>query len=173
MRLDLPGQLESEMVGYRIAPGSAALRGTPLPRQVRLAMVVRDGRILLAEDCGALAAGDYAYFIAPGSHAPRLDWLFADGSDAREAEAETFGSFMLPGDVPLGELAKFYGLSLPARVSKYTAAQLFDERFDRDPQVGDRLAFGRAILVVRSLADDRVAKIGLRFAGVGERLISG
>ncbi len=173
IRLDLPGQLESEMVGYRIAPGSAALRGTPLPKQVRLAMVVRDGNILLPQDCEALAAHDYAYFIAPGGHAPRLDWLFADGSDAREAEHETFGSFLLPGDVPLGELAKFYGLPMPRRVAKYSAAQLFDERFDRDPQVGDRLAIGRAILVVRSVADDRVAKIGLRFAGVGERLISG
>jgi hypothetical protein len=32
---------------------------------------------------------------------------------------------------------------------------------------------GRAILVVRSLRDDRVAQVGLRFAGVGERLLSG
>jgi len=173
IRLDLPGQLESEMVGYRVAPGSAVLRGTPLPGRVRLAMVVRDGKILLPQDCGELHPDDYAYFIAPGSESPRLDWLFADGSDAREAEHETFGAFMLPGDVPLGELAKFYNLSLPARVQKYTAAQLFDERFDREPQVGDRLAFGRAILVVRSVADDKVARIGLRFAGMGERLISG
>jgi NhaP-type Na+/H+ and K+/H+ antiporter len=40
-------------------------------------------------------------------------------------------------------------------------------------QVGDRLMLGRAILVVRSLRDDRVAQVGLRFAGVGERLLSG
>ena len=173
VRLDLPGQLESEMVGYRVAPGSAALRGTDWPGQVQLAMVVRDERILLPADAGPLQADDYAYFIAPDAQAPKLDWLFADGSAARQAEQDTFGSFILPGDVPLGELAQFYSLPLPKRIAGTTAAQLFDERFDREPMVGDRLAIGRAILVVREVDDDRVSKIGLRFAGVGERLISG
>ncbi|TAK39244.1 MAG: potassium/proton antiporter [Lysobacteraceae bacterium] len=173
VRLDLPGQLESEMVGYRVAAGSAALHGTALPGQVQLAMVVRDGRILLPAEAGALQADDYAYFITPDEQAPRLDWLFADGSAARQAEQETFGSFILPGDVPLGELAQFYGLPLPRRIAGSTAAQLFDERFDREPMVGDRLAIGRAILVVREVREDRASKIGLRFAGVGERLISG
>jgi cell volume regulation protein A len=173
IQLDLPGQLEGEMVGYRIAADSSALRGGQLPVQVRLAMVVRGGRILLPEECASFAADDYAYFVTPGGHAPRLDWLFAGGRDAREAEQDTFGSFTLPGDVPLGELAKFYGLRIPKRIARATAAQLFDERFDRDPQVGDRLAIGSAILVVRNVEDDRVTRIGLRFAGVGERLISG
>jgi cell volume regulation protein A len=173
IQLDLPGQLESDMIGYRIAPGSAVLRGAQLPGGVRLAMVVRAGRILLPGECGDFGADDYAYFIAPSGQSLRLDWLFADGSDAREAEQDTFGSFILPGDVPLGELAAFYGLSMPRRIVRTTAAELFDQRFDRDPQVGDRLAIGRAILVVRNVRDDRVAKIGLRFAGVGERLISG
>jgi cell volume regulation protein A len=173
IQLDLPGQLEYDMIGYRIAPGSAALRGVELPGRVRLAMVVRAGHVLLPEECGAFAAHDYAYFVAPGGQAPRLDWLFADGSDAREAEQDTFGSFILPGDVPLGELAKFYGLPMPTRIARATAAQLFDERFDAQPQVGDRLVIGRAVLVVREISDDRVTRIGLKFTGVGERLISG
>jgi cell volume regulation protein A len=173
IQLDLPGQLEYDMIGYRIAPGSAALRGAQLPGRVRLAMVVRGGEVLLPGECGAFVAQDYAYFVAPGGQAPRLDWLFADGSDAREAEQDTFGSFILPGDVPLGELANFYGLPMPARIARATAAQLFDERFDAQPQVGDRLAIGRAVLVVREVRDDRVTRIGLKFTGVGERLISG
>ena len=48
IQLDLPGQLEYDMVGYRIAPGSAVLRGDALPGRVRLAMVVRDGRVLVS-----------------------------------------------------------------------------------------------------------------------------
>ncbi|MCJ0826181.1 potassium/proton antiporter [Luteimonas sp. 50] len=173
IQLDLPGQLEYDMIGYRIAPGSAALRGVQLPGRVRLAMVVRAGKVLLPDECDAFAAHDYAYFVAPGGQAPRLDWLFADGSDAREAEQDTFGSFILPGDVPLGELAKFYGLPMPARIARATAAQLFDERFDAQPQVGDRLVIARAVLVAREVRDDRVTRIGLKFTGVGERLISG
>ena len=173
IQLDLPGQLEYEMVGYRVAPGSAALHGAPLPGRVRLAMVVREGQVLLPGDFGVLGANDYAYFVAPGGHAPRLDWLFAEGGDAREAEHETFGLFVLPGDVPLGELATFYGLVVPARFSGSTAAQLFDERFDEQAQVGDRLPLGAAILIVRSLDGDRVTQVGLKFTGLGERLLSG
>jgi potassium/hydrogen antiporter len=173
IQLDLPGQLEYEMVGYRVAPGSAALHGAPLPGRVRLAMVVREGQVLLPGDFGALAANDYAYFVAPGGHAPRLDWLFAEGGDAREAEHDTFGLFVLPGDVPLGELATFYGLAVPARFTGSTAAQLFDERFDEQAQVGDRLALGAAVLIVRNLDGDRVTQVGLKFTGLGERLLSG
>jgi cell volume regulation protein A len=171
--LDLPGQLESDMVGYRVAPGSAVVRGAQLPPQVQLAMVVRDGSILLPRDAGPLRGEDYAYFISGSAGTPRLDWLFTDGSDAREAEQDTFGSFILPGDVPLGELGTFYSLPMPRRLARTTAAELFDQRFDREPQVGDRLAIGRAVLVVRSVSENRVSKVGLRFATVGERLISG
>lgn len=173
IQLDLPGQLEYDMVGYRIAPGSAALRGDALPGRVRLTMVVREGRVLLPEDAGPLQAHDYAYFLAPTGQAPRLDWLFAEGSDARSAERDLFGSFALPGDVPLGELASFYDLQIPDRFNAVTAAHLFDERFDGQPQVGDRLALGKAVMVVRQLKDDRVAQVGLRFTGVGERLLGG
>lgn len=173
IQLDLPGQLDYDMVGYRIAAGSAILRGAPLPGGVRLAMVAREGRLLLPDETGVLQAGDYAYYLAPSGRAQRLDWLFAEADDARAAETETFGSFTLPGDVPLGELAKFYGLAIPARFANSTAAQLFDERFDEQAQVGDSVTLGRAVLVVRSLREDHVAQVGLRFAGVGERLLSG
>jgi len=135
--------------------------------------VVREGVVLLPDEAGGLRADDYAYVLAPSGQAPRLDWLFAEGRDARAAEQDLFGSFTLPGDVPLGELAAFYGLQLPSRFDHSTAAELFDQRFDELPQVGDRLTLGKAVLVVRSLKDDRVAQVGLKFAGVGERLIGG
>lgn len=173
IQLDLPGQLEYDMVGYRVTPGSAALRGAALPGRVRLAMVVREGRVLLPEEAGTLSAHDYVYFLSPSGQSRRLDWLFAEGSEARAAEQDTFGMFTLPGDVPLGELARFYGLQIPPRYAAQTAAELFDERFDEQAQVGDRLALGRAVLVVRSLRDDRVAQVGLKFSGVGERLLTG
>ncbi|MFT3897619.1 MAG: potassium/proton antiporter [Thermomonas sp.] len=173
IQLDLPGQLEYDLVGYRVAAGSAALQGAPLPGRVRLAMLVRDGQVLLPEHSGNFVANDYAYFLSPAGQAHRLDWLFAEGRAARAAEQEAFGLFALPGDVPLGELAQFYGLKLPPRFAAITAADLFDQRFDGNPQVGDRLSLGRALLVVRALRDDRVERVGLKFTGLGERLISG
>jgi len=134
---------------------------------------VRAGEVLLAGDHGALRANDYVYFVAPAEQAPRLDWLFAEGAEAREAEQDAFGQFTLPGHVPLGELAAFYGLPIPRRFAGSTTTQVFGEHFDGQPQVGDRVVLGPAVLVVRSLDDAGVAQVGLRFAGVGERLISG
>ena len=75
--------------------------------------------------------------------------------------------------MPLGELAQFYGLKLPPRFAAITAADLFDQRFDGTPQVGDRLSLGRAMLVARAVREDRVERVGLKFTGLGERLISG
>jgi len=173
IELDLPGQLEYDLVGYRVAAGSAALHGALLPGRVRLAMLVRDGQVLLPEHAGAFAANDYAYFLSPAGQAHRLDWLFAEGHAARAAEQEAFGLFALPGDVPLGELAQFYDLKLPARFAAITAADLFEQRFDGNPQVGDRLSLGHAVLVVRALGEDRVERVGLKFTGLGERLITG
>jgi cell volume regulation protein A len=62
---------------------------------------------------------------------------------------------------------------LPARFAAITATDLFDQRFDGNPQVGDRLALGSALLVVRELREDRVERVGLKFTGLGERLITG
>lgn len=168
--IDLPGQLEYEMVGYRIAEGSAILRGARPPAWARPAMVVRAASIALPDQAGALQAGDYAYYLAPPGQVYRLDWLFAGGQDAAEAEREMFGAFALAGDVPLGELAEFYGLPIPTRHHGSTAAQLFDKRFDGNPQIGDRLTLGEAMLIVRQLHEERVSQVGLKFMGVGSRV---
>jgi len=170
VELDLPGQLESELVGYRVAEGCAVLSGAKLPSWARAAMRVRDGQILLPPEGGPLQAGDHAYFLAPPGDVRRLDWLFAEPSEAREAEREVFGAFTLPGDIPLGELADFYSLPIPARYREHSAAELFARRFDQQPQIGDRLVLGEAILVVRDLEDEHVSRVGLKFAGVGVTL---
>lgn len=170
IELDLPGQIEVEMVGYEVAEGSAILRGAPLPGWARPAMVVRGGGISTAIEIHALAPGDYAYFLAPPGNVYRLDWLFAPPDEAREAERAMFGAFTLPGDVPLGELAAFYDLPIPKRYAAHSADALFAERFDGHPQIGDRLDLGDATLVVRALADERVQSVGLKFGGMGTRV---
>ncbi len=170
VELDLPGQLEYELVGYRVMEGSAILRGAAPPGWARPAMVVRAGSIALPDQAGPLQADDYAYFLAPPGRVYRLDWLFAVGQDAAEAEREMFGTFALAGDVPLGELAEFYGLPIPERHYASTAAQLFDKRFDGNPQIGDRLTLGEAMLIVRQLHEERASLIGLKFVGVGSRV---
>lgn len=137
-------------------------------------MVVREGRILQGEEIGGLRPGDYAYMLAPTTSARRLDWYFAgNGGDAGSAAAAGFGEFQFGGDALLGDIAEFYGLSLPKRFAKHTAAQLFDERFDDQPQPGDQLSIGNAIITVHRLRDDHVAQVGLRLVPFSDRLLKG
>ncbi|HET6604002.1 MAG TPA: potassium/proton antiporter [Xanthomonadaceae bacterium] len=170
IELDLPGQLEYEMVGYRVEPGCAALHGSQVPAWARAALVARDQTVLTPELAGPLQVDDYAYFLAPPERAMRLDWLFAEPGAAREVEREVFGEFTFPGDVPLGALADFYDLNVPARHAQRTATELFARRFEGEPQVGDRIRLGQAVLTVREVADDQVARVGLKFETVGAAL---
>lgn len=164
IELDLPGQLEYELVGYHVRPRSAVLsKNAELPGWARPAMVVREEAILLPNEAGALRAGDTAYFLAPPGEVYRLDWLFAEGQEAREAEHEAFGAFSLPGDVPLGELAAFYDLPIPPRYAAHTAAEMFDARFENEVHVGDRIALGGATLVARKVRGNRAVEIGIVF----------
>ena len=170
IELDLPGQLEYEMVGYRVATDSAVLRGSRPPGWARPALVVRRETVLTPEQAGELEAEDYAYFLAPPDRVVRLDWLFAEPTEAREAEREVFGEFTFDGDVPLGALAEFYDLVVPPRHAERSAAELFARRYDGNPQVGDRIRLGQAVLVVRDLNEEQVAKVGLKFETVGSAL---
>ena len=170
IELDLPGQLEYEMVGYRVEPDSAVLRGSRMPAWARPALVVRSERVHTPEEAGPLKPDDYAYYLAPPGNVYRLDWLFAEPKEAREVEREMFGEFVLPGDVPLGALAEFYQLVVPPRHVDSTADQLFADRFDGEPQIGDRLRLGTATLVVRDLVDEKVARVGLKFETVSAKL---
>ncbi|MGL6289843.1 MAG: potassium/proton antiporter [Silanimonas sp.] len=164
IELDLPGQLDYELVGYRVGPTSAVLsKNAELPGWARPAMVVRDEAILLPNEAGPAQPGDTAYFIAPPGEVYRLDWLFAEGNEAREAEHEAFGAFSLPGDAPLGELAGFYGLPIPKRYAANTAGEMFATRFEGEVHIGDRIALGGATLVARRIRDGRAIEIGIVF----------
>lgn len=178
IELDLPGQLDYELVGYRIGPTSAVLsKNAELPGWARAAMVVRDEQILLPNEAGAPRPGDTAYFLAPPGEVYRLDWLFAEGHAAREAEHEAFGAFSLPGDVPLGELAGFYGLPIPPRYAAHTASEMFATRFEGEVHIGDRIGLGGATLVARRIREGRATEIGIVFhtdsLGRLERWMSG
>ena len=152
--LDLPGQLDLEMAGYPVLPDSPVLRRPALPRWARLTLVVRDEVVLGPDEAGALRAGDYAYLLAPPNRLPRLDPLFAPADETPAALA--FGGFNFGGDVPLATLAELYDIDLDveAMPGATTIAALFAEQFDGQPEIGDRIDFGAATLVVVKIGPD-------------------
>jgi len=52
-----------------------------LPGRVRLAMVVREGRVLLPDEAGALSADDYSYFSAGKDYPAEARQLGIEGRD--------------------------------------------------------------------------------------------
>ena len=78
VELDLPGQLAQELVGYSVGANSLYLRRGVIPSWSKLALVVRDERVLSPEEAGDIREDDYVYFLAPPEKAQALDRFFVD-----------------------------------------------------------------------------------------------
>jgi cell volume regulation protein A len=165
VELDLPGQLEHELVGYPILTESPILSGGNLPSWARPVLVIREAGILDIHEAGALRQGDFAYFLAPSRRVRHLDRLFAALAETPAGTPAPLGQFVFRGDVKIARLAEIYDLGLDPDESGLTLAELFEKRFDTRPEIGDRLVLGNAALVVRELDGERVSRVGLQIAG--------
>ncbi len=161
IEIDLPGQLDEELVGYPIVEGSPVVGHGTWPAWAKPILIVRNEAILSPQEAGALRVGDYGYFLAPPQRVERLDRLFAPHEGYIDEEASA--AFPFKGDVRVGPVADMYDLSVQPSERDMTIAELFDLRFDDNPRPGNRIDFGHARLVVRELADDRVSEARLDF----------
>jgi cell volume regulation protein A len=157
--IDLPGQLDAELVGYPLVDPSPATRHRALPSWVKPVMVIRAGAILSPEEAGLLKPGDYGYFLAPTQRLARLDRFFA--VDGTKSQQEALPEFPFDASLPAGAVADLYGLTIEADERPQTIAELFAERLDGAPQEGDRIDFGHAMLIAHDVRDDRVKLAGL------------
>src|SRR5712671_6282035 len=112
IELDLPGQLEQEIVGYPVAPNSPYLRRGLLPSWARPTLVVRDQKILSPLEADPVRPGDYVYLLAPPEKAQALDRFFVDMPPPSRPDPRLLGDFFVSGDVTLGALAEIYGLAI-------------------------------------------------------------
>jgi cell volume regulation protein A len=168
IEIDLPGQLDDELVGYPVVAGSPVLGHGTVPSWARPVLIVREGDILSPAEAGVLRVGDYGYFLAPPHRVQRLDRLFAVGDEP--VDREVAAAFPFKGDVRLGAIADLYGLEVEAAERDLTLADVFADRFDENLRVGSRIDLGTATLFVRELDGDRVALAGLELkSGEEER----
>lgn len=164
--MDLPGQLALEMVGYPVLGDSAVMNGAAVPAWARPVFVIRNQNILTPAQAGALKTGDYGYFLAPPERVPRLDQMFAAHAELLVSDEPFFGEFAFTGDVTLKDLSTFYALPVEREIAHLTIAELFSQRFDGAPDVGDHLPIGGAELVAREVEDDRVTRAGLQLDAI-------
>jgi potassium/hydrogen antiporter len=164
VELDLPGQLEQEIVGYPVAPNSPYLRRGQLPSWARPTLVVREQKILSPLEADPVRPGDYVYLLAPPEKAQALDRFFVDMPPPARPDPRLLGDFFVTGEHTLGELAEIYGLQIADEEKDLTLADHFARRSKRTPKQGDTLPLGEIALVAHQVVEGRVVSIGLRLA---------
>jgi potassium/hydrogen antiporter len=162
VELDLPGQLEQQLVGYPVRSKSLYFRRGLLPSWSKPTLVIRDQRILSPAEADPVAAGDYLYLLAPPEKAEALDRFFVDMPPSSAPDPHLLGDFMVSGEHTLGELAEIYGVSVDEEQAKQTLADYFDIHLDHAPKAGAELVLDPIVLVARSIGGGRVNVVGLR-----------
>ena len=140
VELDLPGQLEQQLVGYPVRPKSLYFRRGLIPSWSKPTLVIRDQHILSPAEADPVAAGDYIYLLAPPEKAEALDRFFVDMPPSSAPDPHLLGDFMVSGEHTLGELAEIYGVEVDDEQAKLTLADYFDIHLDHAPKEGATLA---------------------------------
>jgi cell volume regulation protein A len=162
VELDLPGQLEQQLVGYPVRPKSLFFRRGLIPSWSKPTLVIRDQHILSPTEADPIAPGDYLYLLAPPEKAEALDRFFVDMPPSSAPDPHLLGDFTVAGEVTLGDIAQAYGVNVDGEQSKLTLADYFDVHLDHAPKEGATLPLDSIVLVARNLSGGRVNVIGLR-----------
>lgn len=162
VELDLPGQLEQQLVGYPVRPKSLYFRRGLIPSWSKPTLVIRDERILTPVEADPVAPGDYIYLLAPPERAEALDRFFVDMPPSAAPDPHQLGDFMVSGEHTLDELAEIYGIKVDERETKLTLSDYFDVHLAHAPKEGAELALDTIVLVARNISGGRVNVVGLR-----------
>jgi len=162
VELDLPGQLEQELVGYPVRSKSLYFRRGLVPSWSKPTLVIRKQQILSPAEADPVAPGDYIYLLAPPERAEALDRFFVDMQPSSEPDPHLLGDFVVSGEHTLSELAEIYGVKVGEEEKRLTLADYFDVHLDNAPKEGATLPLDSIVLVARSISGGRVNVVGLR-----------
>jgi cell volume regulation protein A len=162
VELDLPGQLEQQLVGYPVRAKSLYFRRGLTPSWSKPTLVIRDEHILSPGEAEPVRPGDYIYLLAPPEKAEALDRFFVDMPPSTAPDPHLLGDFTVSGEHTLGELADVYGVTVGDEQAKQTLADYFDIHLDHAPKEGATLELDSIVLVARSISGGRVNVVGLR-----------
>jgi cell volume regulation protein A len=164
IELDLPGQLEQELVGYTVAANSPYLRRRLIPSWAKPTLLVREQRIMTPQEAKDVQVGDYVYLLAPPEKAQALDRFFVDMPPPRAPDPRLLGDFFVPGTATLGALADIYGLQISRDHMDITLADQFADELKRAARSGDIIHVGPIALLAHKVTQGRVTTVGLQLA---------
>jgi cell volume regulation protein A len=162
VELDLPGQLEQQLVGYPVRPKSLFFRRGLIPSWSKPTLVIRNENILSPTEADPIAPGDYIYLLAPPEKAESLDRFFVDMQPSSAPDPHLLGDFVVSGEHTLSELAEIYGVKVAEDETKLTLSDYFDVHLDHAPKEGATVTLDTIVLVARSISGGRVNVVGLR-----------
>src|ERR1700761_3018121 len=162
VELDLPGQLEQQLVGYAVRPKSLFFRRGLIPSWSKPTLVIRDQHILSPTEADPITPGDYIYLLAPPEKAEALDRFFVDMPPSSAPDPHLLGDFTVSGEVTLGDVAQAYGVNVDPEQSKLTLSDYFDIHLDHAPKEGSAQPLDSIVLVARNLSGARVNVVGRR-----------
>jgi len=164
IELDLPGQLEREIVGYPVVANSPFLRRGLIPNWARPTLIVRKEQILTPGEAQPVEEGDYIYLLAPPKKAQALDRFFVNMPPPATPDERLLGDFFVPGDATLGALAEIYGLQIASKDADTKLADYFAAELKRPPKQGEIVSIGPIALLASKVEWGRVTTVGLRLA---------
>ncbi len=164
VELDLPGQLEKELVGYPVIAGSPYLRHGLIPNWARPTLIVRNEEILTPVEADPVLEGDYVYLLAPPEKAQALDRFFVNMPVPAAPDPRLLGDFFVPGTATLGALSEIYGLQVAADHTEVALADYFTEMLHHPARTGDIVQLGPVALLAHKVENNRVTTVGLRLA---------
>lgn len=164
VELDLPGQLEQELVGYAVGANNPYLRRKLMPSWAKLMLVVRDEQVFTAGEVETIREGDHVYLLAPPEKARALDRFFVDMPAPAAPDPQLLGDFFVSGETTLGALAEIYGVTIAPDETAITLADHMEKRLGRPARPGDVVPLGVIALLAHSVAAGKVTNVGLRLA---------
>jgi cell volume regulation protein A len=173
VELDLPGQLEQQLVGYPVRPKSLFFRRGLIPSWSKPTLVIRNENILSPSEADPIAPGDYIYLLAPPEKAESLDRFFVDMQPSSAPDPHLLGDFVVSSEHSLSELAEIYGVKVGNDETGLTLADYFDVHLDHTPKEGATVKLDTIVLVARSISGGRVNVVGLRLPEEEEAQESG
>lgn len=162
IELDLPDKTAHQLIAYHLHADSPLVTGSALPRWLRPALVLRNGRSYRGVPGDRLRADDIIYVFVRPHRIPLLDRYVASPRTPDRSDREFFGDFTIDIDAPMADLVEFYGADVRADRVALAVGHFLEREFGPAVEPGDRVGLGRVELIVRAIDDHhRVTEAGL------------
>ncbi len=149
VELDLPGQLEQQLVGYPVRPKSLYLRRGLIPSWSKPTLVIRDRGFSRRPKPIRSWPATTSICWRRRRRPKRSIGSLSTCCRARRPIRICWATLRYPASTRSSELAEIYGIKVDAEQAKLTLADYFDVHLDHAPKEGATLALDTIVLVAR------------------------